>query len=512
MNSLLGTLRIVKVSEIIFDAQKRGRRDYGEIREFAKQLRSEGLINPLTVYSPTLEPPYELLAGGRRYMAIQHLEWAEVSVRIFDEPLSDDRLAAIELFENLHRKELTHVEEVRMKAKLHELLMKTHGKKLKRTADADGHSMTDTAKLLGESKARLSTDLKLARALDDYPELKLESARNKSAALKILERFTSVVVNHVTAEDVDKRMAAAKKVVVTTAPETRTITPPVGTPAGVEFTMNTEGTKFGRISSVDGTFGDGPSLSNGPKEVPKKNIADIRAEQLVEAYILGDFFENDLPDNSYSFIEIDPPYGIDIGGKRKAANKQVLHGEYREVEGHAYVEFLEDLIVECQRLSTANCWLVLWIGPQWYQTAIDLLDKSEFIANKIPGIWKKHNSPGQQNSPSTALGNAYEMFIYARRGRAQLRQQGRSNIFDFQGITDSRRIHPTERPRELMAEILSTFAWPRSNVLVPFAGSGVTLTASIEAGYTAVGFDLSREFRNAFVARTMREAKQLALV
>ena len=52
-----------------------------------------------------------------------------------------------------------------------------------------------------------------------------------------------------------------------------------------------------------------------------------------------------------------------------------------------------------------------------------------------------------------------------------------------------------------MVDIIKTFKAPEGRVLTPFAGSGNTLLAASNLGSIGAGFDLSEEYRNAFVGR-----------
>jgi len=463
----LGTLRKISISEITYDLGNRGRTFYGDIPELQESIKEYGLITPIAVYAPTLQAPYRLLGGGRRLLAVIALGWHEISARIYDREMSEQELLAIELFENLRREDLTFYDEVAMKYKLHQTLVAMKGEKLKRTSDAEGHSQADTAKLLGVSAATITQDFKLAHALEAYPDLKIKDrAKNKLQAMRMIERFETMLKNR---QQVRKVQSQLKTVVQ---------------PKKVETTS---------------------ALAKPVKEAPRQVRPEVLA--LLESYHRGDFFENELQESQFSCIEVDPPYGIDIADLRKSGNLEALKHDYVEVEEKHYFEFLLRLCRECYRLAADDAWIILWCGPQYYQDVQLALLDAGWVANNIPGIWKKGNSPGQTFSPTTNLGNSYEMFIYARKGKAQLRQMGRSNIFDFAGLPDSQRIHPTERPRELIKEILNTFTWPKSRILVPFAGSGATLQAAFELGMPSVGFDLSRQFQEAFIARVMQELK-----
>ncbi len=68
-------------------------------------------------------------------------------------------------------------------------------------------------------------------------------------------------------------------------------------------------------------------------------------------------------------------------------------------------------------------------------------------------------------------------------------------------LSETRKIHPTERPVELIKEILYTFAMPETAVLSPFLGSGNTILAADALGLPCVGYELSEVYYNAFVNR-----------
>lgn len=442
----LGILRIVPMEHIEADLQSRGRQAYGILTELMSSIQERGLIHPIAVYSPNGEPPYKLVAGGRRFMACNMLKWTEISCRIYDTPMTELELAAVELFENLDRLNLSYDEEVKMKERLHLTLMQIHGKKIAKTPDAPGHSVRDTARVLGVSHATVIQDMKLAEAMRVLPELELDKEKNKSAAMKKLARFANVITN---------RMA------VTEAKRDAVIS--------------------GRMTAPDDPF---------------------------SSYIVGDFFENKLAAGQFSFIECDPPYGIDLQDQRADGESDgSLQYDYKEVSGTEYLMFLNKLLEECYKLASENSYIILWCGPQHLNRAISAMERAKFITVNIPALWKKGNSYGQAQGMSTNLGNSYEMFVYGRKGSPQLRKQGRSNIFDFAGVPGSQRIHPTERPRELMKEIIDTFVWPGSNILVPFAGSGVTIATAFELGHRCVGFDLSQHFYDGYTAKLLKGGK-----
>src|SRR5262245_38563855 len=191
----LGTLATVAVSEITYDLEKRGRESYGDVADLARSIKEHGLIHPIAVYSPNLQAPYALVAGCRRLLAVKSLEWSHISVRIYDEVMEDARLVAIELYENLQRQNLSFSETVKMKAKLHNMLVALQAERVRTIPDQKHHSIRDTAFMLGESHATVIQDMKLAKAMEQFPEFGLDKAANKTSAMRNLARLEAVVMN-----------------------------------------------------------------------------------------------------------------------------------------------------------------------------------------------------------------------------------------------------------------------------------------------------------------------------
>jgi DNA modification methylase len=99
------------------------------------------------------------------------------------------------------------------------------------------------------------------------------------------------------------------------------------------------------------------------------------------------------------------------------------------------------------------------------------------------------------------LASSYEMFFYARKGEARIVKQGRSNVLDYKPVPPQYKIHPTERPIEMIQDLISTFTLPNARVLVPFLGSGNTLLAANNLGMSAFGYELTKEYKDSFIVK-----------
>ena len=433
-------MRSIPLADI--DLGDRARTDYHDVRALWRSIQEKGIIQPIAVMRRSqAEKPFLLLAGGRRYMAHVYGEALEIPARIYKEGLSPLEIKEIELMENLEREDLSYSEEVALKKEIHQLMVAKEGEA---HGPSEGHSIRDTAKILGESPSITASDIELAKAIEESPEL--ASLKNKTEARRRLQRL--------------KREALRK----------------------IRLDLHQETIKKGR--------------------------ADVLKERLINAYIVADFFEavRDIPAKTVDCVEIDPPYGIDLAKLRHNDTDRLNLERYNEIDAREYKDFLARLLAEAYRVLKDDGWLLMWFAVEpWQATVLQAIRQSGLACFGLPAIWTKPGATGQTRDPNTRLGSVYEPFYYARKGSAVLFKPGRNNIFSHRVVAPGKKEHPTERPVELLMEVLSVFCPPSGYVLVPFAGSGNTLLAAYNLGMRATGFDLCQAYKDAYTERILED-------
>jgi len=432
---------------------ERFRQNYGDLEELGQSILDNGLINPITVgLNPTPDQaPYLLAAGGRRTSAFKLLaqereEFNFITACVYEKVLSTLELRSIELEENIKRLDLDYAEEIRLKEEVHALRTAISGPKVSRD-DSEGWSQRETAKLFGKSPSSIAEDLQLARAFKDLPELGLDRMKNKSEAKKMLKSLGSTLTTQAKAATYQDELAKEKSI--------------------------------------------------------KSKISN--------SYITGDFFEGvlQIPNETIDFLEIDPPYGVELQTQKKGYTPD----GYNEVDKDKYLPFLEQTLKEAYRVMKQDSWLVLWFGPEpWAETCYNLLIKAGFRTSRKVCVWFKgeekedindFSTSGQTNQPMSVLANGYEFFYYAAKGKPQLNRPGRTNVFPFKPVPHQRKIHPTERPLELIEDVLTTFVPPGSRILVPFLGSGKTLLAAFNCNMHAMGWELNDIYKDRFIIQVI---------
>jgi ParB-like chromosome segregation protein Spo0J len=452
---IMKSLGGIETRDVPIDSIEMGERfrcDLGDCAELAQSIIDDGLIHPIAV-TENGDEKYVVVAGGRRLTAIRMIKEKTgvktVSVRIMPK-LSELELRLAELSENVYRKQLTWKEDCDLKAAIVDLQQQIHGKKISTAKDAPGVSQTDVARSIGVSKPVLSADVKLSRLMQDTPGIDWTKFKNKSEAMNAIKHAVKAGKTARKVEEVKRELSSTQNI----------------------------------------------------------------KTKIIDSYHVNDFFKGiqKVGDNTMDFVELDPPYAIDLEGQKKNYN----YNGYNEVDASDYPDFLKRVFSECYRVMKRDAAMVVWFAPNpWFQPIADLLSETGFKVKTLPCIWVKgvdekgegfvESATGQVTNPEYDLAKGYEMFFVARKGAPRIYKQGRANVFGFRPVAHQEKIHPTERPQSLITEILTTFTSPGSNVLVPFAGSGNTLIAAYKLDMIALGFDLTQSYKDGYTVRVYKE-------
>lgn len=217
-------------------------------------------------------------------------------------------------------------------------------------------------------------------------------------------------------------------------------------------------------------------------------------------YMIGDALAGlkEIAAGVVGFCEVDPPYGINLNELKRVGDSTHELDRYEEFPEEYYPVFIEAIAKETYRIQMENTYCIWWFGMSHYSTITSVLRSVGYAMSDLPAIWYKGRT-GQANNPEMSLANSYETFMVCRKGSPRLIKPARSNVFDFPPVPAQKKNHATEKPVELMDEIMQTFVYPNANCCVPFLGSGVTLRAAYRHGVVGFGWDLAEENKNNFL-------------
>lgn len=136
----------IKIERIVPNRyQPRQTFDPARIEELAESIQAHGLLQPIVV-RPIEENMYEIIAGERRFRALQHLHKSEADVIV--RALSDEETAVVALIENIQRENLSAIEEAEAYKKL---------------LAFEGITQSELAKSVGKSQSFIANKLRLLK-------------------------------------------------------------------------------------------------------------------------------------------------------------------------------------------------------------------------------------------------------------------------------------------------------------------------------------------------------------
>lgn len=402
------------------DGLERFRRDLGDLKELGKSLRETGQIQPAVI-----NREHELIVGGRRTAACI-LEGLKVKV-IYEDLVDPVKMRLYELEENLHRKDLTPAEYALATEELHKLMQQEKGKSI--SGRAGGHTLDDTAKMLGKTRGSVISELERAEMVKAFPELK--NAKKKS-------EFTK------TAKGLQKLQVAISSL------------------KGYEEATSKE-TDLYRLYNIDAI----EFMRNLPN-----NSKDIL-----------------LTDPPYG-IDYDETL-IGVGGKTGGLPSVGFKpGETDEVERALFL--YRELAVESFRFTTPQAHGYVFCGPEHFWTIRQIFIAAGWRVNIKPLIWVKPGS-GQCNVPSAWPTSSYEMFLYIRKDDSKLVKEGQPDWMEYSIVSPGNRIHYNEKPVPLLLNLLERVSLPGQYLIDPFCGSGASLEAGLRMKLFCEGTDSSLE-------------------
>ena len=439
-------LKLIPIN-LIF-AENRVRTDFTKLNDIKESIRTNGLISPIAV-TPALDGSknYRIIAGETRFKAMYQLNieskkklFSQIETKVFKTALNEHQLAVLEGEENFKRQDLSPVEVAKQIAKIHNSYISIYGDAGGKSGGRgdlgidSGHSQAETARKLGINAAKVTAALQVDHINKKAPGI-FDGAKTDSEIKSMIKKASQSVL--------------AKNVIA--------------------------------------------AAENDKTPENEQRI------KLCNSYMVGDFFEGvqSIALNSIDFVEIDPPYGIDL--KSMKLSSDLVTSSYNEVDAKDYESFMLRTFQASYKILKPNSWMICWFGPEpWAETIHNLLIHTGFVTNRMYGLWFK--GVGQTKNPEYALANSYELFYIARKGSPKLNKPGSLNSWDYEPVVSSNKRHPTERPIELTQDIIETFVLKGSNIVTPFAGSGNTILAANNYYCNCLGWDLSTEYNTSYKA------------
>ena len=192
--------------------------------------------------------------------------------------------------------------------------------------------------------------------------------------------------------------------------------------------------------------------------------------------------------------------GDNKNGESKKANSSFFDTD-KDFRISEFFHFCNKLIKpEPKEKNSAGC-MIVFCSFQQINTVIEYAKKYGF-KNYIPLIFIKNTSPQVLKANMKIVGACEYALVLYRDKLPKFRNGGELNPTKmiknwFEWKKDSKKevekIHPTQKPVNVLKQLIEIFTDEGDIVIVPVAGSGSTLRASNEMNRSCYGFEIKKD-------------------
>ena len=201
--------------------------------------------------------------------------------------------------------------------------------------------------------------------------------------------------------------------------------------------------------------------------------------------------------------------GDNANGESELAGKQFFDTD-KDFRISEFMHFASRMLKkEPKEKNDAGCMIVFCA----FEQQMEVIEEGRKCGykNYINLVFRKNFSPQVMKANMRVVGNTEYAIILYRDKLPKFRNKGRMvmNCLDWKRDSTTPKVHPTQKPIGVIGHLIETFTDPGDVVVDPCAGSGVTLLAAENLGRKSYGFEIKREFVNAFETQIRPQVREL---
>ena len=219
----------------------------------------------------------------------------------------------------------------------------------------------------------------------------------------------------------------------------------------------------------------------------------------------------EVPDKSVDLIVTDPPYFLSMGHTGSSAN--LARGTSEQLNSNRAFNdlaictpFYRQLFQEYSRVLKDDGSFYFFTDWRGYAYYFPLLNAALPVRNLI--VWDKKSGPGSFYS------FAHELIIFGTY-KPKTKAGVGTNVWRAPAFnsgakkTNGEKVHPTQKPVELIEKAILDSTEPDAVVLDTFMGSGTTAVACLRTGRNYIGFELDDRYHATALERVAAEVDSL---
>ena len=257
-----------------------------------------------------------------------------------------------------------------------------------------------------------------------------------------------------------------------------------------------------RVSQIWGDF-QNELLEKYNNGTPKQTLIDEQIEKGINLtleklneiisedfnkLILGDCLQElpKLKNESIDCVIIDPPYGIDFQSNHRKEKFDMIINDNKDV-----FELLKNSLKIINEKMKKNSHIYIFTSWKVLEKVKPIVE--EFFEVKNCLVWNKNNW-----SMGDLKGNyaeKYELILFATKGNRNLSNELSRPVNVLDCVRTGNVKHPTQKPVNLLRQLIRNSTKKNEVVLDYFAGSGSTLEATQEENRKWIGIEIQEEFK-----------------
>ena len=197
---------------------------------------------------------------------------------------------------------------------------------------------------------------------------------------------------------------------------------------------------------------------------------------------------SELPDGCIDIVITDPPYGISYHSNRSIYDDSITKRGLVNDGRNEALKLLDDMCKLLQSKTAADAHLYIFTNWKMFTEFEHIIGK--YFDIKTPIVWDKGNKGS--GDLDNDWGNQTEIIIYAVKGKKYVNVR-RGNIISVPRLHNSVMVHPTQKPDEVIKQLMEVSYKTGDFVVDPFMGSGATIKVCNQMDAKCLGIELDEE-------------------
>lgn len=226
----------------------------------------------------------------------------------------------------------------------------------------------------------------------------------------------------------------------------------------------------------------------------RDHFQNYKGYQIPKAQLIIADIPYNLGNNAYAS---NPSWYIDgdnSKGESDKANKEFFDTD-KDFRPAEFMHFCSTMLKkEPKEKGQAPCMIVFCEFEQQFQ--LIQLAKRYGLNNYINLVFRKNFSAQVLKANMKVVGNCEYAVLFYREKLPKFNNKGKMifNCMDWTKDTKHEKIHPTQKPVDLLERLIEIFTDEDDVVIDPCAGSGSTLIAAENKNRKAYGFEIKKDF------------------